>query len=229
VRGLVHVVSHTADPPSLTAYGALTDDRGRRFTLRWRGEGVAEVTEQRPDGPARVSDRGMAEKLGNTRLYVDRAQLPAPHDADEFYVADLLGMTAVDTTGEHLGKIAAVHDYGAGASLEIAKDGAAPLLVPFTRACVPEVDTAARRVTLNPAHEVTLHLAHEAEEIETRSGEAINLAREAGEVEAKSAEGEGHGDRLATPSSSRPPPPRPARPLRRPTSRRNAEQCAGEP
>ena len=39
VRGLVRVVSHTADPANLTAYGPLTDDRGRRFTLRWRGEG----------------------------------------------------------------------------------------------------------------------------------------------------------------------------------------------
>ncbi len=41
--------------------------------------------------------------------------------------------------GASLGRVDAVHDYGAGASLEIARR----LLVPFTRACVPEVDLAA--------------------------------------------------------------------------------------
>jgi 16S rRNA processing protein RimM len=45
-----------------------------------------------------------------------------------------------------LGTVAAVHDYGAGASLEIARPAAEPVLVPFTRACVPEVDPAAGRL-----------------------------------------------------------------------------------
>ena len=45
VRGLVHVTSHTADPADLAAYGPLADAKGRRFMLRWRGEGVAEVSE----------------------------------------------------------------------------------------------------------------------------------------------------------------------------------------
>ncbi len=51
------------------------------------------------------------------------------------------------TEGVALGRVAAVHDYGAGASLEIAGEGA-PLLVPFTRACVPEIDLAAGRVVV---------------------------------------------------------------------------------
>jgi len=176
VRGLVHVVSHAADPTNLTAYGPLTDGRGRRFTLRWRGEGVAEVTELRDGGPARVADRTAAGKLVNTRLYVDRAQLPEPEDAEEFYVADLVGMTAIDADGAVLGKVVTVHDYGAGTSLEIVRDGAAPTLVPFTRACVPEVDVGREQIMVNLP--------------------VINLAREAGEVEAQSAEGE--GDRVGT-------------------------------
>ena len=149
VRGLVHVVSHTADPANLAAYGPLTDDRGRRFTLRWRGEGLAEVTELRDGVAVPITDRTTVEKLVNTRLYLDRAQLPEP-DADEFYLADLIGMTAVDTTGTVLGEVTAVHDYGAGASLEIATEGAAPLLVPFTRVAVPGVDLPGRRVAVVP-------------------------------------------------------------------------------
>ena len=42
-----------------------------------------------------------------------------------------------------LGQVAAVHDFGAGPVLEIERAGAPPVLVPFTRAAVPEVDSPA--------------------------------------------------------------------------------------
>ena len=47
VRGLVRVTSHTADPAALTAYGPLSDATGRRFALRWKGDGIAEVSRTR--------------------------------------------------------------------------------------------------------------------------------------------------------------------------------------
>jgi 16S rRNA processing protein RimM len=49
-----------------------------------------------------------------------------------------------------LGRVGEVHDYGAGASLEIEREASPPLLVPFTRACVPNVDIAAGRLTVAP-------------------------------------------------------------------------------
>ena len=56
-------------------------------------------------------------------------------------------MQAVDPAGETLGQVTTVHDYGAGPSLEITHAGKA-LLVPFTRACVPQVDLRAGLVTI---------------------------------------------------------------------------------
>ena len=150
VRGLVHVVSYTADPDDLARYGALMDEAGRRWTLAWRGAGVAVLRDA--EGGA-VADRGAAEKLVNTRLYIERAKLPPPEE-DEFYLADLVGLAATAPEGGALGRVAAVHDYGAGVSLEIAGEGAA-LLVPFTRACVPQVDIAAGRLVVVPPAEVT--------------------------------------------------------------------------
>lgn len=144
VRGLVHVTSHADD---VTAYGPLADDKGRRFVLRARGEDVFEVSELAGGGETKVADRTAAERLTNLRLYVDRAQLPEP-EADEFYLVDLIGLAAVDAEGRSLGRVALVHDYGAGASLEIEREGAPPLLVPFSRAAVPEVDVAAGRVVV---------------------------------------------------------------------------------
>ena len=73
--------------------------------------------------------------------------LPEPEE-DEFYLADLIGLAAFDCDGARLGTVGAVHDYGAGASLEIEREGAQPLLVPFTRACVPQVDIAGGRVVI---------------------------------------------------------------------------------
>ncbi len=150
VRGLVRVTSYADD---LTAYGPLSDAQGRRFVLRWRGEGVAEVAELVGGAEVKVGDRSSAETLTNTRLYVDRAELPEPEE-DEFYLADLIGLAAVGVDGVDLGTVSAVHDYGAGASVEIACKERPPLLVPFTRACVPEVDVRRGRVLVVPPEEI---------------------------------------------------------------------------
>ncbi len=148
VRGLLRVQCHAADPAALAAYGPLIDERGRQFTLRWRGEGIAALAEM-VDGVERpVADRTAAERLVNLRLYVPRERLPPPEE-EEFYLADLIGLRAVTPDGQDLGTVGAVHDYGAGASLEIGR-----LLLPFTRACVPEVDLAAGRLIAVPPAEV---------------------------------------------------------------------------
>ena len=139
VRGLLRITSYSED---LAVYGPLSDAKGRRFVVRPRGAGVAEIAEIVGDAEVKVADRAAAERLTNTRLYVERERLPEP-ESDEFYLVDLIGLIAVDGAGVALGTVSAVHDYGAGVSLEIARDSAPPLLVPFTRACVPDVDVAA--------------------------------------------------------------------------------------
>jgi 16S rRNA processing protein RimM len=150
VRGWVRVTSYAED---LTAYGPLSDAKGRRFVLRPRGDGVAEVAELVDGAEVKVGDRTAAETLTNTRLYVERERLPEPED-DEFYLADLIGLIACDAAGAAIGTVAAVHDYGAGTSLEIARENAPPLLVPFTRASVPEVDVAGGSLTVMPPDEL---------------------------------------------------------------------------
>jgi 16S rRNA processing protein RimM len=150
VRGLLRITSYAED---LAAYGPLSDVKGRRFVVRPRGPGVAEIAEIVGDAEVKVADRAAAERLTNTRLYVERARLPEP-EPDEFYLVDLIGLTAVDAAGAPLGTVSAVHDYGAGVSLEIARDGAPPLLMPFTRACVPDVDVVAGRLRVEPPAEI---------------------------------------------------------------------------
>ncbi len=153
VRGFVHVTSYTADPADIASYGPLADGRGRLFRLRWQAEGVARVAEIVDGKPVWVSNREDAAKLTNTRLLVERERLPAPAE-DEYYLTDLVGLAAFGPDGEEIGQVGAVHDYGAGASLEIG-----PLIVPFTRESVPEVDIKAGRLVVRPPAEMVVQPA----------------------------------------------------------------------
>jgi 16S rRNA processing protein RimM len=151
VRGLVRVNTYTEDPDALAEY-KLTDRNGRRFALEWRHDNVAQLSEVTPQGTRPITDRNEAEKLTNTELFAPRSALPEP-DEEEFYLTDLIGLTAQTEAGETLGTIATVHDYGGGASLEITPGA---LLLPFTRAVVPVVDLKAGRVTVIPPAEVVV-------------------------------------------------------------------------
>jgi len=130
----------------------LSDDDGRTWSLVWRSDGVAALTDAAGQP---VADRNAAERLTNTQLYIDRDRLPPPEE-EEFYLADLVGMAASDPAGAPLGRVAVVHDYGAGISLEIARDGMPALIVPFTRGCVPVVDPAAGVLTVVVPDEIVV-------------------------------------------------------------------------
>ncbi|MDE2516553.1 MAG: 16S rRNA processing protein RimM [Rhodospirillales bacterium] len=154
VRGLVHVTSYAAEA-ALDAYGPLHDAAGRRYRLRLVGEGIAEIAAEGEGGFVRIADRDAAAALVNTRLFVDRTALPAPEE-EEFYLADLVGQSCFAPDGAALGRVIAVHDYGAGVSLEIGGEGQAGLIVPFTRAAVPEIDLAAGRIVIDRPAEIGL-------------------------------------------------------------------------
>ncbi|HEY1410990.1 MAG TPA: ribosome maturation factor RimM, partial [Rhodopila sp.] len=107
VRGLVKVTSHTADPADLTAYGPLSDAEGRLYTLRWKADGIAEVAQIVNGTAVKMTDRSAAEKLTNTKLFVDRSALPPAAD-DEYYLTDLIGLSVVDPAGQPFGTVSVV-------------------------------------------------------------------------------------------------------------------------
>lgn len=144
VRGHVRVTAYTADPRALADY-PLTDPTGRRLQLRWVSGDVAEISELTADGARKINDRDAAARLTNTELFAPRSALP-PAEEDEFYLADLMGMSAFDVAQKPLGTVSNIHDYGAGTSLEISRDAATPVIVPFTRQAVPHIDLAARSI-----------------------------------------------------------------------------------
>jgi len=145
VRGEVRVKSFTAEPKAIADYGPLQDKGGRPVVLTLRGA-AGDMLIAVVEG---ITDRDQAEKLKGTEIYVARGALPAPA-ADEFYHADLVGLAVRLTDGTPFGTVRAVHDYGAGESLEVAREGGGEVLVPFTRAAVPVVDIAGGFIVLDP-------------------------------------------------------------------------------
>ena len=144
VRGEVRLKSFTADPAAVGGYGPLTAEDGRAFEVSV-GRPVKGGFAARLSG---VGTKEAADALRGVRLSVPRDRLPVLPD-DEFYHADLIGLTVVDTGGAVLGTVKAVLDHGAGDLLELHVAGGTALL-PFTARAVPTVDLAAGRIVADP-------------------------------------------------------------------------------
>ncbi|MGB8276746.1 MAG: ribosome maturation factor RimM [Methylovirgula sp.] len=164
VKGELRLKSYTQDPAAIGSYGKLSDASGARSF---------EIEALRPLKDdlfvaklAGVATREAAEKLTNVALFLPREALPAAQE-DEFYHADLIGLTAKTEAGEEIGEIVRVLNFGGGDMLEIApKSGGETLLLPFTKAAVPIVDLAHGHVVVVPPVEV------EAASGETRPSDA---------------------------------------------------------
>ncbi|MBV9570295.1 MAG: ribosome maturation factor RimM [Alphaproteobacteria bacterium] len=144
LKGEVKVKTFTETPENIAAYGSLHTRDGRKFAIAALREakGLAVV---RFDG---IATRETAESLKGVELYIARATLPSP-ETQEFYHADLLGMRAEDTEGRSIGKVVAVHNFGAGDVIEIDReDGGGTVLMPFTQEIVPSIDIAERRIVV---------------------------------------------------------------------------------
>jgi 16S rRNA processing protein RimM len=146
LKGEVRIKSFTADPKGISGYGDVFEENGAKsYAIQVIGQSKGQVF-ARLGG---IDDRTAAEALKGTRLYVPKAALPEPAD-DEFYFSDLVGLKAELVDGGKLGFVKEVHDFGAGAILEVTGGDLGVVMVPFTRAAVPTVDTKGGRVVIDP-------------------------------------------------------------------------------
>ena len=95
-----------------------------------------------------VGDRSGAAALQDEELVLDRQELDTLEEG-EFYVGDLVGLTAISDAGEVIGTVKETFETAAHEILAVSKEGDV-LYVPFTLEHVPEVDLDARRVVVRP-------------------------------------------------------------------------------
>jgi 16S rRNA processing protein RimM len=144
-RGEVRLWSFTADPLAVADYGPLESADGERFEIEAlrpsKGFFIARLKG--------IADRSAAERLNHVELYVPRERLPPLDEAGEYYHADLIGLTVVDTEGAALGRVVAVQNFGAGDLIEVAPiAGGDTVLLPFTEAVVPVIDIEGGRIVI---------------------------------------------------------------------------------
>jgi 16S rRNA processing protein RimM len=125
------VVEHASEDPRRFAVGA---------TLVVEGEPATVVLSRRVGGgrPAIKLDRRVERGV---ELHVPRGELPPPEEGS-YYVADLVGLEALEEGGARLGVVADVLPGVANDVLELDTG----ILLPLVEECVLEVDLEHRRV-----------------------------------------------------------------------------------
>lgn len=147
IKGEVRLKSFCAEPESIASYGPLSSEDG---TTTWNLQLARPAKSGLVGRLSGVTTKEEADALRGTTLHVARSRLPDLPE-DEFYAADLVGLTVLDTEGSEIGRITAVLNHGAGDLLEIGRDDAGPgILLPLTRENVPTIDLADGRILIDP-------------------------------------------------------------------------------
>jgi 16S rRNA processing protein RimM len=162
LRGEVRIKSFTEDPHDVGAYGPVTTDDGRTFKVTVVGAAQGVVIAKL----AGVADRNGAEALKGVQLYVERSALPAP-DEGAFYHADLIGAVVRLTSGDVLGKVSALHNFGGGDMMEVG-EGRGSVLIPLAPDVIAELDVKGGQVVVHPLPGL---LPGESDEAEKRAQE----------------------------------------------------------
>src|SRR5258707_6138587 len=150
VRGAVKLWTFTEDPFAVKQYGPLlARDGAHSFEVATAREAKGNLVATLKG----IATREDAERLSGLELYVARDKLPATED-DEYYHADLIGLAAVNAANEPIGRVTAIHNFGAGDIIEIAPPSGPTMLLPFTNAVVPTVDLAGGRVVIELPQEI---------------------------------------------------------------------------
>ena len=143
VKGQFKVKPFTAAPRDIAIYGPVWAG-DRQLTLSVMGMTANGMVIVRA---AEIYDRETAAALRGTSLEVDRKALPDA-GGDEIYHADLIGLAVETVAGDSLGRLVALHDFGAGEIAEVKPPKGPTLMLPFDPAFVPEIDLATRRAVL---------------------------------------------------------------------------------
>lgn len=114
---------------------------GRPLTLKSVKAGKAAIARF-----AEIQDRSAAEALRGSLIAIPRTALP-PLGEGEYYHADLIGLSCETTSGEAVGKVVAVDNFGAGDILEIEKSDGKRTMVPFREGIA---DFSGQKIIVDP-------------------------------------------------------------------------------
>ncbi len=145
VKGDLKAIYYADSPEFFEKVPVLYDEKGEKYTVlnarEYKGaillniEGVTDMTE--------------AEKLKGKVLFARREDFP-PLGEGEYYLTDLIGMTAVTSAGEKIGVLDEVLEKPAQNLLRITSDEGREILIPNCKPFVKNVDLAEKKIVIEP-------------------------------------------------------------------------------
>jgi len=148
VRGAFKVRPESADPASLLAY--------REWLLRPRGgswsahqvRGVREHGDWLVAELQGIESREAAGAMRGAEVGVPRESLPALEE-DEYYQADLIGLSVVNREGAALGALREFVVSGAHPIARVIAGDGVERLIPWVAQYIDQVDVGARRIDVD--------------------------------------------------------------------------------
>jgi len=151
VRGEARVKSFTAEAEACCAYGPWLDETGKPLLTP---KSCRKAKDDVVVGFKESLQREAVAAMRGTKAYVRREALPDTGE-DEFYYTDLIGLKAEDETGAPMGRVVALHDFGAGDLIELENTPGheGRWVMAFTKDTVPTIDIAGGRIVIAPPEE----------------------------------------------------------------------------
>ena len=145
IKGQVKVHPYTTSPDFFLEHTRLSLKGGMEIVLKClridkNGDIVALING--------IQNRTEADSFRLQELFVMREELPQLGE-NEYYYEDLVGLHVVDDKHEQLGKVNAIHDYGAGTFLEISLSDMKTATISFNRETIIDVDFKVCEVVVN--------------------------------------------------------------------------------
>ena len=139
LKGLIKVKFYTETEDNIELYNPIILSNNEKFNIKVKskikGLAICELEN--------INDANKAEVLKGEKIFVERSKFPLLENG-EYYQSDLIDCKVYDFEGEYLGKVNAVHDFGAGPILEIGKE-----LFLFNNENFPDVNIEKKLIYMN--------------------------------------------------------------------------------
>lgn len=143
VRGDIRILPLTEKPDLFLDLEYLLLEGGKKLTVknaRFQKRMILVTTKE-------ITSMNEAELLRDKNIYIKAEDLPELED-DEFYVADLVGITVYDLEGKQIGTFKDSLSTGSNDVYIIAVPGAKDILVPALKEYFKEINLAEKRIVV---------------------------------------------------------------------------------
>ena len=118
LKGEVKLMSFAGNPEDIKNYKPILDKDGKEVAIKITSKAQGTNHDIFIASIKGFENINQAESLKNMELFIDKNQLPEI-DEDEFYYADLIGLSILDEKDQKIGIVKNIMNYGAGDIIEI--------------------------------------------------------------------------------------------------------------